>query len=502
MARFKISLRTIVCCSLLAVIAAVAAYLYVNPLVGDKLYFTWAYDNVRPLDPEGRCWTFELKEKDKSVSNKPKIIKIYDTHKRKFLTIDPRHDITSIKEIRPGYYALLGKNGLQYYSIVMPYVQPPYSSYFQDGTIQIIDCIDWDNVYDHRDEEQRLPYDIAEAETQLIEQYEAAGQCGSSLIDYVKGRTATLDYDFSRLSGNTEVAIHTSPDKKLRLYSWDSRTGGTSPTYAVYVQYDNGRSITVDGYYPFSNSQYVCVADCKKDGYEASAYHDQADIQNIYQIEGTDTPYYIVVSAGRASSREGGQGAHLLTVKGGKLIKLKAFEYEGEMLYSMGPDYDIPDWYFTTDGMGWDWVMSFDKSSNTLYVPASESLEMTDRYALFQWQDGKMKYIGTDGGYWLHPTLRNFKRLCGIYQTKAKLIRIDEMEDGTYRYASWRKGKEMSAKPELVIVGTQPYDVDNALRFVNGEYEYIVPAFRDGSDKDFDKVIIKKNGKTISESEV
>jgi len=98
----------------------------------------------------------------------------------------------------------------------------------------------------------------------LIEQYELAGHCGSSLIDYVKGRTATLDYDFSRLSENTEIAIRTSPDKKLRFYSWDSRSGGTSPTYAVYVQYDNGHSVTLDGYYPFSNSQYVSASDCKK----------------------------------------------------------------------------------------------------------------------------------------------------------------------------------------------------------------------------------------------
>jgi len=59
--------------------------------------------------------------------------------------------------------------------------------------------------------------------------------------------------------------------------------------------------------------------------------------ETIYQIGGeSENPSYIVVSAGRASSREGGLGAHLLTVKDGKLIKLKAFEYEGEMLYSMG----------------------------------------------------------------------------------------------------------------------------------------------------------------------
>jgi len=146
--------------------------------------------------------------------------------------------------------------------------------------------------------------------------------------------------------------------------------------------------------------------------------------------------------------------------------------------------------------------MSFDEESNTLYVPAAGAMEMTDRYALFKWQDSKMKYIGTDGGFWLHPSMRDFKRLCGIYQTKTSLIRIDELTDGTYRYASWRKGKGMSEKPELVINGSQPYDADNALRFVFGEYEYIVPAYRKGEGSDFEKVIIKRNGKTISESEV
>lgn len=129
-------------------------------------------------------------------------------------------------------------------------------------------------------------------------------------------------------------------------------------------------------------------------------------------------------------------------------------------------------------------------------------MEMSDRYDKYLLKDGKMKYVGNGAGFWLHPSLHNFKRLCGIYQTKTKFIRVDLLADGNYRYAAWNKKDAISGTPELVIIGGKTDEIDNAIVFEKDDYQYIVPAYRHGSDDDFGKFIIKKNGKAIQESKL
>lgn len=113
-----------------------------------------------------------------------------------------------------------------------------------------------------------------------------------------------------------------------------------------------------------------------------------------------------------------------------------------------------------------------------------------------------MRYIRNDAGYWLHPSLRDFHYLAGIYQTESTLIRIDALIDHTYRYAAWPKSKLMSSKPELVMTGGKVGIIKNAIVFKNGDYTYIVPEYRRGQGDDFGKVIVKYKNRVIQKSEV
>lgn len=209
-----------------------------------------------------------------------------------------------------------------------------------------------------------------------------------------------------------------------------------------------------------------------------------------------------MVAYNRDSSVEGEQESVLIYEKDGRLEKLPFIDKQGEKQFSADAYYYIPDWYFTTDGLGWDWVMSFDGKTNTLYVPESGDMKMSDRYDLYRYDDGKMRYIGNDAGYWLHPSLKDFKRLAGIYQTDTKLIRIDKLRDDTFRYAAWSKSKPMSSEPELVLQGGETGIIENAIVFRNGDYTYIVPEYRRGQGHDFDKVIVKYKDRVILETKV
>ena len=231
--------------------------------------------------------------------------------------------------------------------------------------------------------------------------------------------------------------------------------------------------------------------------------YDGAFIRVVAQIPLSETETgYIIDAYSKASSSEGCSAACLLKLEDGKLKKLPFVSKYGAFSNSVQRDYYIPDWYYTTDGLGWDWVMSFDNESRTLYVPEEGEMVMTDRYDLYQYSEGKMRYVGNDAGFWLHPSVRNIAYLSGIYQTDTQLIRIDKTLDNVYRYAAWTKPKPMSAKPDLILYEDRTENVENALVFKNGDYTYIVPEYRRGQGDDFGKVIIKYKGRVIQESEV
>ena len=76
----------------------------------------------------------------------------------------------------------------------------------------------------------------------------------------------------------------------------------------------------------------------------------------------------------------------------------------------------------------------------------------------------------------LHPSLRNFETPVTIIETSKFKIRIDDLGDNNYRYASWEIHQEMSEKPDLVIEnGYAHYSGtcgNHVYQFKNGKYIY------------------------------
>lgn len=373
---------------------------------------------------------------------------IYDLKNRQFVFTDKPDVLYRIEEIREKIYAIYDHDGNQVYTLSLPGIR----DWGYDSEMHLIACYD------------------EEAEVQLPDD----------------------------LSGMT---ITKSDDGKLALYTYDTEYGGTSPAYETYIRYQSNDSIITDYLYPLSESVYVCSSDIKKDGVEV---YEGSFSKIVAQIPVSDNETgYIIDAYNRDFGHEGGNEAVLVKFVDGKLKKLQFVTKSGAISNSVGCYYYIGDWYYTTDGLGWDWVMSFDKETNILYVPEDNgSMVIGDRYDLYRYSDGKMRYIGNDAGFWLHPSLHDFKCLIGIYQTDDYLIRIDELCDHSYRYAAWSKPDPMSSKPDLVLYNGNTEIIDNAIVFYNGNYAYIVPKYHHGQGKDFGKVIVKYMDKIIYESEV
>lgn len=76
----------------------------------------------------------------------------------------------------------------------------------------------------------------------------------------------------------------------------------------------------------------------------------------------------------------------------------------------------------------------------------------------------------------LHPSVREYKNPALMWQTEKFHIRIDELDDGHYRYASWAKGKTLADKPDLVLkngtVRVEGSGGNHTYLFTSGPYRY------------------------------
>ena len=78
----------------------------------------------------------------------------------------------------------------------------------------------------------------------------------------------------------------------------------------------------------------------------------------------------------------------------------------------------------------------------------------------------------------LYAALKEFKLPVHILETTKYRIRIDDMGNYTYRYASWKIDSKMSDKPDLIILNGEFVSAgsggNHSFEFTNGAYKYHV----------------------------
>ena len=112
----------------------------------------------------------------------------------------------------------------------------------------------------------------------------------------------------------------------------------------------------------------------------------------------------------------------------------------------------------------------------------------------------------------LHISLKTFESPVYKIKTKNYLIRIDNLSDTGYRYASWKKESKESSKPDIILnngaLEFQGSGGNHVVTFINKNYTYKVyrnimgeenmPDITLEIEKD-GQVILKENGKLILE---
>jgi len=134
----------------------------------------------------------------------------------------------------------------------------------------------------------------------------------------------------------------------------------------------------------------------------------------------------------------------------------------------------LKDWHEDDFGI-WLFFVKKDNSWDRLYRLNHSGLITDIRHLSEKEEKYRNKLIEIEKKS-LHSSLREYILPYIKIKTDNYLIRIDEIKNDKYRYASWKKGKKESSKPDLVIYNGD-YIPDNggtSIFFQNKEFSYEV----------------------------
>ena len=273
----------------------------------------------------------------------------------------------------------------------------------------------------------------------------------------------TFEADLSAKLDKLRITLQTSPDGKLKVYSWHDGDEGSAMSYhSIYQTYRNGRfrAVFMEDYY-----------------YEPRA---------VYQVESLEGPVYLIQCFSRESGWSYAIGMDAFTIDdNGRLKPADIFEripdlYENASGYAARLAVECspvpPSLYL--EG-AWVDNLFFAITGMDVYMPhysknkePNEENVMTDFYYRFEWDGEKFRYKQLV----FNPILAKYLpegRLKEEFELGDTIVRIDSVADNSYRYIVWNRDKMFSAAPDLVI--TQGvYDAEKQeYHFKDGDNEYV-----------------------------
>ncbi len=178
---------------------------------------------------------------------------------------------------------------------------------------------------------------------------------------YGKQYPFLLQQSFEKFKG---MDVATSPDGLLRIYSWDTWTGGTMHFFDHVIQFKTG-----------NNTQTLVMP---SEGESDSGYY----YPKIFTTKLNGRTYYLVDFEGIGSTKYVGEGIRIFAIENGRLnteVKLiKTYSGLYNQLYEAFNFLSVVDWKVRPS-------IRFNASTNTIYIPLVDSKEnMTHRYISYK----------------------------------------------------------------------------------------------------------------------
>lgn len=307
---------------------------------------------------------------------------------------------------------------------------------------------------------------------------------GDVLKQVLKLEPSSLYYPFDTVKKYKEIVIKNSDDGLMRCYG--QRGDGSAHIPYMLVQYKMGNKIGLAG---------TEGCECENGCYCVLP-------EKLYCFEEKGIHYYLVW--GFCGYMGGIFSYSLCAFKLDEtgLSLAYIFSLNDELENFQSVDLEFCDAVIMDDAsFGY-----FDKKTLTFYDPEviggleevdgcySNDTRLTDRYYKLVWNGDSFVYESDKSvpNPFLCEALSNYTCLEKIAEMGKHKIRVDQMPNGTYRYASWNRNTPWSSAPELIVTnGTFDKKTEQYV-FRNKEYEYRVC--------DIDLIVLK-NGKQIAKYE-
>ena len=285
--------------------------------------------------------------------------------------------------------------------------------------------------------------------------------------------STTMLYDFPLLTDGT-LNKAMSADGKFVVYSWHT----SRYVYRTVVQY-----IGDDGFHSFDYG-LISYSDEESDDCDASI---TTKIQCFKDED--DRTLYLTHSYGSSSTMLDNYHYQwaVYTIAGDSLITVPSMfedDSKGKQIDRLDYHYNLFDWNVRN---GDDNVrrlpQHYDTYECSLWVPEVNDEEcMIDKYFKYTLEDGRFHTSGVlVKSPLVNPVLDGYKSQVVVYSCDGLMARVDEMPDGSYRYASWRDWSKdqcsaiMLGQPDIILTGGVYDEKSHCYHFHNGNYRYEIP---------------------------
>lgn len=148
-----------------------------------------------------------------------------------------------------------------------------------------------------------------------------------AFTDYLNNYPVSLVASFKELK-NEGISVANSADKKIRIYSWDTWTGGTMHYFSSIIQYKTSKGTKARIFYD------ACAEDNEGD---SGAWYD-----SIYMLKTPSKTYYLALSHSIYSSIGRTSQLEALRISADTLIRnIELFKTEGGISGYLGFEYEL-----------------------------------------------------------------------------------------------------------------------------------------------------------------
>ncbi|MCH5716734.1 hypothetical protein [Niabella hibiscisoli] len=190
----------------------------------------------------------------------------------------------------------------------------------------------------------------------------------------ITSKPATFDYKFSKLVDSNFCFIRMSPDKNLKIYSWDTWLGGTMHEFRTIYQWRHNGVI-------YSENRPV--------NGDIGSY-----CSGIYNVTTGGKSYYLVITNAIFSNKDHSQTITAYTINGNKLEdKAPIFHTNGNALSAISINFDFSSVADRPERPLQ--LIVYNESSRTLYIPfVGKSDQLTPRKFIYQLTEKGFEYTG------------------------------------------------------------------------------------------------------------